>query len=169
MRRQLNGLKVALSNRKCTRKTALKLRAKEVELKRRLGLVVAATSELTESGLVSGVEVGLESGVVTELDLEVEPSLESGSIEVGLEELDSESETESGTGLMLESASSSESDSALQPGGSRLVASSSSDTGSSNVVDRGAELLAKLLAQGRPAGTVEETWERIILVDQSTD
>ena len=165
MRRQLNGLKVALSNRKCTRKTALKLRAKEVELKRRLGLVVAATSELTESGLVSGVEVGLESGVVTELDLEVEPLLESGSMEVGLEELDSES----GTGLMLESASSSESDSALQPGGSRLVASSSSDTGSSNVVDRGAELLAKLLAQGRPAGTVEETWERIILVDQSTD
>ena len=34
------------------------------------------------------------------------------------------------------------------------------------VVDRGSALLAKLLAHGRPPGTVEETWERIILAEK---
>ena len=35
-----------------------------------------------------------------------------------------------------------------------------------SVVDRGAELLQSILANGRPLGTIEETWERIILSEK---
>ena len=35
-----------------------------------------------------------------------------------------------------------------------------------SVVDRGAELLQSILANGRPVGTIEETWERIILSEK---
>ena len=35
-----------------------------------------------------------------------------------------------------------------------------------SVVDRGAELLHSILANGRPLGTIEETWERIILSEK---
>ena len=37
--------------------------------------------------------------------------------------------------------------------------------GDGTVVDRGAELLARVLARGRPPGTEEETWERVILAE----
>ena len=37
---------------------------------------------------------------------------------------------------------------------------------SNSVVDRGAELLGNILANGRPVGTIEETWERIILSEK---
>ena len=37
--------------------------------------------------------------------------------------------------------------------------------GMSSVVDRGAELLARVLSRGRPPGTEEETWERVILAE----
>ena len=35
-----------------------------------------------------------------------------------------------------------------------------------SVVDRGAQLLENILANGRPVGTIEETWERIILAEK---
>lgn len=35
-----------------------------------------------------------------------------------------------------------------------------------SIVDRGSELLENILSNGRPAGTVEETWERIILAEK---
>lgn len=35
-----------------------------------------------------------------------------------------------------------------------------------SVVDRGTELLAKLLSDGRPVGSIEETWERVILAER---
>ena len=35
-----------------------------------------------------------------------------------------------------------------------------------SVVDRGSELLETILSKGRPAGTIEETWERIILAEK---
>ena len=168
MRRQLSGLRVALSNRKCTRKTALKLRAKEVELKRRLGLIVAAAKELKESGVAK--EAGLECDVESTTELESELGLDlDADLESGLE-LDAELEPGSGSGSELEGDLESgleESGVELESeseSGSGLESGSGSKSGSPNVVDRGAELLAKLLAQGRPAGTVEETWERIILV-----
>lgn len=35
-----------------------------------------------------------------------------------------------------------------------------------SIVDRGSELLENILSNGRPVGTVEETWERIILAEK---
>ena len=35
-----------------------------------------------------------------------------------------------------------------------------------SIVDRGSELLENILSNGRPIGTVEETWERIILAEK---
>lgn len=35
-----------------------------------------------------------------------------------------------------------------------------------SLVDRGSELLQSILANGRPLGTIEETWERIILSEK---
>jgi hypothetical protein len=35
-----------------------------------------------------------------------------------------------------------------------------------SIVDRGSELLESILSNGRPVGTVEETWERIILAEK---
>lgn len=35
-----------------------------------------------------------------------------------------------------------------------------------SIVDRGSELLLNILSKGRPAGTVEEAWERVILAEK---
>jgi hypothetical protein len=35
-----------------------------------------------------------------------------------------------------------------------------------SIVDRGSELLESILSNGRPVGTIEETWERIILAEK---
>ena len=35
-----------------------------------------------------------------------------------------------------------------------------------SIVDRGSELLSNILAKGRPLGTVEEAWERVILAEK---
>jgi hypothetical protein len=35
-----------------------------------------------------------------------------------------------------------------------------------SIVDRGSELLSNILSKGRPAGTVEEAWERVILAEK---
>jgi hypothetical protein len=143
LRRQLGGIQTALT--KCNRKAAVKLRLREVDAKKQLTQVARAVRDIQS---VNGAGKGEEEAGV-------------GLVVAGIAE---------GTEAVTEGAVGSAGSGGVA-GVEGVVGVDGLETveGESAVpcvVDRGSALLAKLLAHGRPPGTVEETWERIILAEQ---
>ena len=86
-------------------------------------------------------------------DIDISPS-DKAEVEVGgLIEVEGKSEAPSNSNI-------SKANSAFQVEGEVDVEVDNS------IVDRGSELLSNILLNGRPLGTVEEAWERVILAEK---
>lgn len=159
LRRQLSGIQTALS--RCNRKAAVKLRLREAEVKKRLGVVATAVRDVQSVAGAREGEAAVSAYGSSEASQDRVNMLASG-LAGGSAAATDESVSGDGTGGAEEGAVGA----VGAKGSAEGNAEGNAVCEGPGVVDRGSALLAKLLANGRPPGTVEETWERIILAEQ---
>lgn len=139
LRKQLSGYETSLTT--CNRKAAVKIRSRISILKIKLADCVSdginAKKVYTDSNISSGDEV--------EVEVEVKAEIPSNS-----DVLKANNENNDIENTAVDNALQVEVDAEVD----------------NSIVDRGSELLSNILAKGRPLGTVEEAWERVILAEK---
>ena len=139
LRKQLSGYETSLTT--CNRKAAVKIRSRISILKIKLADCVSdginAKKVYTDSNISSGDEV--------EVEVEVKAEIPSNS-----DVLKANNENNDIENTAVDNALQVEVDAEVD----------------NSIVDRGSELLSNILSNGRPVGTVEEAWERVILAEK---
>ena len=147
LRKQLSGYETSLST--CNRKAAVKIRSRISILKVKLADCVSdginAKKVYTDSNKGTSDKVEGKVGVVTVIE--------------GKNELPSNSD--------VSKANNENNDIKNTAVDNILEVEVEVDVEVDNsIVDRGSELLLNILSNGRPIGTVEEAWERVILAEK---
>ena len=137
LRKQLSGYETSLTT--CNRKAAVKIRS-------RISILKIKLADCVSDG-INAKKVYTDSNISSgdEVEVEVKAEIPSNS-----DVLKANNENNDIENTAVDNALQVEVDAEVD----------------NSIVDRGSELLSNILSNGRPVGTVEEAWERVILAEK---